>query len=134
MFIFYNAFRQTTEIRKAIFWKDSHQKKLLCLLSNTLGVEGLIGLGDIYLLLLLHLFSRNHNISIYDKKIDYNSMFIIFKLFLSYLLMSTTSCSSTKGCVQQAKPTNLNEDSLAFAGTEPDNSRKTRSDAACVPL
>lgn len=129
MFIFYNAFRHSLAIRIAIFWKDTHQKKLLCLLSNTFLV-GLIDLGDIYLL--LHFFSWNHNISIYDKKIDYNPMFIIFKLFLSYLLMSTTSCSSTS--VQQAKPTKFNEDTLVFAGTGPDNSRKTRSDAACVPL
>lgn len=48
--------------------------------------------------------------------------------------MSTTAYSSTKGYVQQAKPTKFNEDSLVFAGTGPDNSRKTRSDAACVPL
>lgn len=80
MFIFYNAFRHSMEIRKVIFWKDTHQKKLLCLLSNALWVEGLIDLGDIYLL--LHFFSWNHNISIYDKKLDYNPMFIIFKLFL----------------------------------------------------
>lgn len=67
MFIFYNAYRHSLAIRIAIFWKDTHQKKLLCLLSNTFLV-GLIDLGDIYLL--LHFFSWNHNISIYDKKID----------------------------------------------------------------
>lgn len=51
MFIFYNAFRHSMEIQKAIFWKDTHKKKLVCLLSNTLWVEGLIDLGGIYLLL-----------------------------------------------------------------------------------